>query len=104
MTIASPRKGRPSLKIGTSILAIHSCVSGPLKRSVITIERVENARRWAAIAIGLRRGRACPGWANGVQELLAICISDQYPGPYPGRERAARLGLERVKIVVEQRR
>ena len=45
MMMASPRKGWPPLKMGTSIVAIQFCVSGLLKRSDITIERVENARR-----------------------------------------------------------
>ena len=45
-----------------------------------------------------------PRLGESVHELLAIYIRDQYPGISPGRERAARLSLERIEIVVEQRR
>ena len=73
-------------------------------RSVITIERVENARRWAAIASGLRRGRACPGWAKGFRSCWPSASETSAPVSSPGRERAACLSLKRIEIVVEQRR
>ena len=104
MTIASPRKGWPSLKMGTSILATQSCVTR-------TSHEVgyHNRTRCECAVLGLDRHRIAawqglPRLGESVQELLAICIGDQYPGISPGRERAARLSLERIEIVVEQRR
>ena len=65
--------------------------------------------RCECAVLGLDRQRIAawqglPRLGERVQELLAICISDQCPGISPGRERAARLSLERIEIVVEQRR
>jgi hypothetical protein len=44
-----------------------------------------------------------PRLGESVHELLAIYIRDHYAGIRPGRERAACLSLERVKIVIKQR-
>ena len=104
MTIASPRKGWPSLKMGTSILATQSCVTAPLMRSVITIERVAERATLRLDRQRIAAWQGLPRLGESVHELLAICISDQYPGISPGRERAARLSLKRIEIVVEQRR
>jgi hypothetical protein len=58
-------------------------------------------------SLGLQPNRI-PAWQGdsrlgpGVDELLAVLIGDQHPRPSPCRERAARLGLERVEIIVEQ--
>ena len=60
--------------------------------------------RWAAIAERIATWQGLPRLGERVQELLAICISDQCPDICPGRERSACLGLERIEIVVEQRR
>ena len=74
------------------ILAIQSCVSGPFMRSVITIERLANARRWAAIASGLRRGRACPGWAKGFRSCWPSTSATSAPVPAPvGNTRRASI-------------
>ena len=74
------------------------------KTSDMTIEPVANARCWASIASGLRRGRGCARLGQSVHELLAIHIGDQYPGTLPCREFTACLSLERVEVVIKQRR
>ena len=54
-----------------------------LKTSEITIERVANARCWAFVPIGLRRGKGVRRLGEGVNELLAIHIGEQYPVSAP---------------------
>ena len=98
MMIASPRKGWPPLKMGTLIVAIQFCVSGLLKRSVITVERVENARCCVAIASGLRRGRGCPGWAKVFMSIWPSTseTSTQTSAPAGNARRASASNASRL--------
>ena len=56
-----PAKGQAVLEDGNLDIGNQILRQQTSRRSVITIERVENARCSAAIAIGLRRGRGGPG-------------------------------------------
>ena len=105
MTIARLRKGWPSLKMGTSILASKSCVSEPLK------EVGDHYRTCLQCAVSSRRSRSDCGVA-GPAPGLAIVFTSCRPCDLrtrtqvstPAGNRPARLSLERTKIVVEQRR
>ena len=62
------------------------------------IERVPNARCSASIAIGLRRGRDCPGWANVFMSCWPSVseTKTQAPAPVGNARRASASNASRL--------